>query len=124
MSAFGAFLSNKMEEENCGVCFFLYCFRQFADIILHLEKGRGDRTTLQDVLQRYHDDEVLRDEYQNSNKDTLVDIFKLRKAQEAKESGPMQIQNISVSKKVYAKVGNITANVSSSYLLERFLTFL
>jgi len=72
--------------------------------------------TLQDFLDTYHDDKDLKVEYEKCDKDTLIDDFKA--AKQAKASAPERVSNISVSKAVYAKVGNITASVRSYYLLE------
>lgn len=119
-SPFGAWLSKKIEEENRGGLFLPLCFRQCSYIILLLDKHKGDRTTLQDLLQRYRlensDDDgpkMLHDEYNNCDKEAVIDDFKVRKAQEAEENAVTKVKNISISKKVYAKLGNITASVRS-----------
>jgi hypothetical protein len=79
--------------------------------------------TLQGFMDKYRDpdDRVLYDEYTLCDKDKLVNNFK--KAKEAKENAPpTRVNNISVSKRVYAKVENITASVCSYHFLNVFLT--
>jgi hypothetical protein len=73
--------------------------------------------TLQDLLQRYHLENsdngprMLYDEYNKCDKEALVDNFKVCKAQKAEDNAPTKVKNISISKKVYAKLKNITTSV-------------
>lgn len=106
-----------MEEENQGAVPFPFLYRLLQSyIILLLGKEKGERTTLQGFLDRYHDSDPLQTEYELCDKEELVSDFD--KAKEANDSTPTRVSNAFVSKKVYAKVRNITAGVSSYYFLE------
>lgn len=79
--------------------------------------------TLQDFLERYKNDKTLRSEYGLCDKKALVTDF--QSAQKEKENAPLQVKNISVSKRVYFKIANITAGVRSHYFSRMyFLPFL
>ena len=71
-------------------------------------------------MDKYRDpsDSKLRDEYSLCNKGELVDNFQKAKEAKATQSAPMRVKSSSVSKRVYSKVGNITASVRSYYFLE------
>jgi len=71
--------------------------------------------TLQQFLDSYQNDESLRTEYQDCDKQTLVKEFGARRV---REGVPMRISNISISKEVYSKLGRITASVCSYGFLE------
>jgi len=110
----------KRWEKRTSVWIFpitiLFVSRLLHSYIIFLDKEKGHRMTLQDFLDKYHDDKNLKAEYEQCNKGTLIDDFKV--AKQAKASIPMRVSNISITKAVYAKVGNITASVRSYYLLE------
>ena len=113
---FRAFCSKKMGEANKGAFFSHHT--PFSSTRLHiLEKEKGERMRLQEFMDKYRDpnDRALYNEYVLSNKVELVDDFK--KVKKAKERAPMRVKNISISRRVYLGVENITASVCAYYFL-------
>jgi len=93
---------------------------QCAYIIVLLDKKPGDKTTLKEFLQLYRITEELKTEYKNCNKEVLLKEF--HNLRQMKESVPMKVVNISVSKSVSRKLDYITSNVCSFYFLDKYLT--
>jgi len=72
--------------------------------------------TLQEFLQRYQSTEKLQDEFSSRDNKELIQTF--NDAKQEKESPPMRVVNVSVSKAVLGKVENITESVCLYHFLE------
>jgi len=95
---------------------------QCAYIIVLLDKKPGEKTTLKQFLQLYRVTEELKTEYKNCNKEALLKEF--HNLRQTKESVPMKVVNISVSKAVSGKMDHITTDVCLFYFLDKYLTLL
>jgi len=84
--------------------------------IFLLDKDKGDRTTLQEFLERYKFTKELQLEFGSWDNQELIRTF--NDAKEEKESPPMRVVNISVSKTVLGRVENITSSVCSHRFFE------